>query len=78
MLTVTDLNVEFAKLNMLRGRTPESDEARAPEAMRQRPAGTPTCGPLPSDMRANRGICRGSPAPRARPMKRRRWLSPPR
>jgi hypothetical protein len=54
------------------------DQARAPEAMRQRPAGTPTCGPLPFDRRANRGICRGSPAPGARPMKRRRWRSPPR
>jgi hypothetical protein len=62
----------------LRGRTPENDEARAPEAMRQRPPGTPTCGPLPSDMRANRGIWHGSPAPGARPMKRRRWRSPPR
>ncbi len=29
MLTILDLNTEFAKLKMLRGRTPETPEVRA-------------------------------------------------
>jgi hypothetical protein len=47
MLTTTDLNAEFAKLNMLRGRTPESDEARAPRRCASGPQENQPAGRFP-------------------------------